>query len=150
MGHLSGCRKVGPIICQGHVGKLKHFALVEGLVLLSLLVTAVAMGAFAVFESLRAAQSLFTPVDSAKLAFGYTLAFGLLPTLLLAGPLYFGLVCLGKDRWGYVLSAGVLPGILLVLLEPSLSLLVAICGAVEAFVTHVLHRRWGPESPRIP
>ncbi len=112
--------------------------------MLSLVATAVAMAGFGAFESLRLEQSLLSPVASAKIGFVYTLAFGLLPALLLGAPMYFGLVRLGKDHWFYVLPAGVLPGIFFMPFEASLAFWVILCGAAMALITHGLHRKWGP------
>jgi hypothetical protein len=126
------------------MSNLRHFVLIEAIVLLSLFAIAVAMAAFAAIQSLIFESSLLSPASSAKMAFAYTLAFGIVPALLLGGPGYFALWRFGKGRWFYALLAGVLPGIVLVPMEPSLASWVALCGGAVALITHGLHRKWGP------
>ncbi len=128
------------------MSKLRHFALVEGIVLLSLIVTAGAMAAFGAAQSLSYEDSLLSPTESAWVLFGYTAVLGFLPALLLGGPAYFVLLRIGEDRWFYVLLAGVLPGIGAVPFEASLASWVIVCGGSVALITHGLHQWLGPNN----
>ncbi len=124
----------------------RQLLIVEAVTLLSLLVVAAAMAGYGAIDSLRYANSLLTPAESAKIGFGYTIMIGFLPAILVGAPGYVLLLRKGLARWPYVLGLGALPGFAILPLELSLGLWAIACGAAVALLTHVICHRLGPNN----
>src|SRR5690242_7484861 len=93
---------------------LQRFWRAEAMALLALLICAIGIAAYGFADSFHAGQSsLISPSGALWIGFAYTVAIGLLPTVVYGAPVYAFLSFKRRASWVVTIGIGLLPGALM-------------------------------------
>ncbi len=122
---------------------IRHTLLAVCAALLSLLIVALALSAFAAASELGRQRPIIPPFGTAVIVFVYTLTCGFVPTAFGIAPAFVFLQRRGIMHGFSVLALGVAPGAVALMINVWLGVIAIACGAAVAALTYWLCAKFG-------